>query len=196
MGISTIRRGLFREQCRFSTWKTNLPDKIKHCPDDILMRSIAYGNDPNEIESIIEDKINSSNSTVGSIEKLVAPLKKLKTDLDRNPVKNLLSDVRNFADSDTKVCLEINTKKKKHFYIDVFFFSERIVYSTAKLFIVYQVLLITHMKMQPMLFKAFNNATMNQLILVIFTILSKSVDQLMTLKNISNKIQANHRFER
>jgi len=103
MGVSTIRRQLFREQCRISTWKKNLPPEIEDCSDDILICSIAYGNNPDEVKPIIQEKINQPSSSNISIVKVIGPLKKIKVDLDRNREMNLFRKVRDFDDDDIDV---------------------------------------------------------------------------------------------
>ena len=64
---------------------------------------MAYGDDPNEVKSIIQEKIHKTNSTNGSLNNILGPLKKLKTELDRSEPPNLLRDVRSVENHEIDV---------------------------------------------------------------------------------------------
>jgi len=106
--VANIRRSANPEQCDFNRWKRNLPRDIQNCSKTVLSASMAYGNDPREVQSIIEMKMNSTNSnkdpTDTSLDNIIGPLKKLKKELDKNKSPNLFNDIRNFDDRDIGVC--------------------------------------------------------------------------------------------
>jgi hypothetical protein len=105
--VANIRHEKYPDQCDFTQWKRNLPRDIQKCPDSILRVSMAYGNDPQEIKSIIQTKMNQTNlnvnSTDPSLNNIIDPLKRLKRELDNNRQPNLFLAVRNIDDRDINV---------------------------------------------------------------------------------------------
>ncbi len=107
LDVANIRRKKYPDECNFNEWKTNLPRDIQNCPDSILRVSMAYGNDPNEIKSILQTKINNTNSNVNSTDPLlnniIGPLRRLKEELDNNQKPNLFRAVQNIDNRDINV---------------------------------------------------------------------------------------------
>jgi hypothetical protein len=69
-------------------WKTKLPPGIDVRHNSILLESMAYGDDPNDVKVVLQAKINKLNSnsdtnknedpTITSLKNIIEPLRKLK----------------------------------------------------------------------------------------------------------------------
>jgi len=105
--VTNIRRNKYPNECNFNEWKENLPRNVKDCPDAILRVSMAYGNDPHEVKSILQTKMNNTNSNVNStdpsLNNIIGPLRRLKQELDSNRKPNLFRAVQNIDGRDINV---------------------------------------------------------------------------------------------
>ncbi|CAF2399361.1 unnamed protein product [Rotaria sp. Silwood2] len=103
--VAKIRREYDPDQYDVEELKKQLPRDLQNCSESILRVSMAYGNDPQQIESIIQSKMNSINlnDNVNSIslDNIIEPLIKLKKDLKENPLKDIFGAVRNINDRNT-----------------------------------------------------------------------------------------------
>ncbi|CAF4532487.1 unnamed protein product [Rotaria sp. Silwood1] len=97
--VAKIRHDNDPNQHDIEELKAQLPRNLQNCSDSILRVSMAYGNDPEQIKPIIQSKMNSINSNDNidniSLDNIIEPLKMLKKDLERNPLKNIFNAVRN-----------------------------------------------------------------------------------------------------
>jgi hypothetical protein len=107
MEIANIKAEEDHDQYDVKDWKRQLPSNLRSCSDNVLRASMAYGNDPNKVETILEAKMNQNNSDENSgdtsLDKLTGPLTKLKKELDKNPLNNLFHAVRRINDGETDV---------------------------------------------------------------------------------------------
>ncbi|CAF0734955.1 unnamed protein product [Adineta steineri] len=97
--IAKIRRKRNPNRYELEQWKQQLPYEIKNCSDSILRVSMAYGDNPNQIKSVIQSKMNEINSNVDpmetSLENIAEPLRKLRSELERTPLTNVFRAVHN-----------------------------------------------------------------------------------------------------
>lgn len=63
---------------------------------------MAYGDDPQQVKSVIQAKM-SLLGPKNSIDSITEPLKSLKKDMERNPMPNMFSAVRNLKDRNANV---------------------------------------------------------------------------------------------
>ncbi|CAF0777363.1 unnamed protein product [Rotaria sordida] len=103
--VAKIKRDYDPYQCDIERLKAQLPHDIKNCPDSILRVSMAYGNDPQQIESVIKSKMkiidSNDNIDAGLLDNIIEPLKLLKKDMERNPIRNIFNAVHNINDHNT-----------------------------------------------------------------------------------------------
>ena len=90
-----------------NNWKRQLPRDVQNCPDSILRVSMAYGDDPHRIKSVIQTKINeinpNENPTDTSLDNITEPLIRLQRELEDHPLKNIFHAVRNINGRHTDV---------------------------------------------------------------------------------------------
>ncbi len=101
--VVNIRRKKNSNQCNIKQWKKDLPRDIQNCSDRILRESMAYGNNPSEVKSIIQSKMNSTSPTDTSLDGIIDPLKNLKKELKRSESPNLFRAIHKIDDSDSEV---------------------------------------------------------------------------------------------
>ena len=105
--VAALRQEANPEQCDINELKARLPRNLRDCPKAILQQSMAYGDNSDEIASIIESKMNDSNGngnpTDTSLENVIDPLKKLRKDMDKNRTRNLFKEIRQFPDNQIDV---------------------------------------------------------------------------------------------
>ena len=107
--VAKIRSGIDPDQCNPDRWKKDLPSNLRACPKGVLTASMAYGDNPRDVQSIIESKMNKTSSdgdvTDTSLDKIITPLKRLKRELDRNKSPNILKSIRELDDKNIDVSL-------------------------------------------------------------------------------------------
>ena len=105
--VGKIRSEIDPDQCDYDRWKRNLPSNLRTCSKGVLTASMAYGNNPRDVQSIIESKMNETNSdgdvTDTSLDKIINPLKRLKKELDRNKSPNIFKSIREFDEKNIDV---------------------------------------------------------------------------------------------
>ena len=124
-------------ECDINKLKRKLRSNLRDCPKTILQQSMAYGNNIDEIESIIESKMDGADGddeipTDTSIENLIDPLKMLKRDLDKTKSPPLFKDVRKFGDNqmDVSACSFSNQSLyRSAFSVQLVYFSARQIIS-------------------------------------------------------------------
>ena len=108
--VANLRCRLNPEQCNFDQWKRKLPRDIQHCSSAVLHASMAYGNSPVEVKSVIQSKMNEKDSdedpSETSLDNITDPLRMLKRELDKNKSPNLFHTVHGFDNCpvDVSVC--------------------------------------------------------------------------------------------
>ena len=109
--VAELRCEINPEQCDVEELKRKLPKDLRNCPKSILHQSMAYGNSPDELASIVKSKMNDTNGdenpTDTSLENIVGPLTKLKKDLDKNPARNIFKVIRQFNDDQIDVRIHV-----------------------------------------------------------------------------------------
>jgi hypothetical protein len=113
--VVNIRRKNNINQCNIKQWKKDLPRDIQNCSDRILRESMAYGNNPNEVKSIIQSKMNNTSPTDTSLDGIIDPLKTLKKDLERSEPPNLFRAIHKIDDSDIERADRLFYSEAHHF---------------------------------------------------------------------------------
>jgi hypothetical protein len=117
--VGKIRCSAHPDQCNFDRWKKDLPRDLRSCSKAVLTASMAYGNNPGEVQSIIETKMNDTNSdgdtTDTSLDNIISPLKRLKKELDRNKSPNLFKSIRDFDNRNINCANRLFFIEARHF---------------------------------------------------------------------------------
>lgn len=109
--VAEIRRSAHLIELDANQLKGKLRSNLRNCSTTIVQQSMAYGSNVDEIEPIVEWKMDNTNDdedqlpTDTSIENLVEPLKRLKRELDRIKTPALFKDVRKFGADQTDVSI-------------------------------------------------------------------------------------------
>ncbi|CAF2043353.1 unnamed protein product [Rotaria magnacalcarata] len=99
--VANVRRERKYKQLNIDQWKKNLPSDINNCPEHILKLAMAYGDDPNDVKAVLEEKMNESQEeTNTSLVKIIAPLKALKKELSGIRPPNLFQAVLNIKNNE------------------------------------------------------------------------------------------------
>jgi hypothetical protein len=105
--VSNIRRKKNPDRFNVDQWKKHLPQDVQKCPNVLLLLSMAYGDDSQQITPVLQAKMNitqsNTNPTDTSLDNLKEPLQKLQRDLDDNSSSNLFRAVRSVDNGDIDV---------------------------------------------------------------------------------------------
>lgn len=119
------------EQFNRQKWKEGLSSTINNCADSILDESMAYGDDPSQVEAIVQAKMkkdySSSNTSENrdpvdtSVDNIIDPLKKLRGKLCRPSPRDLFYAVLAVDEKEINVsffiCYQITKIKRESFEI-------------------------------------------------------------------------------
>ncbi|CAF1200057.1 unnamed protein product [Rotaria sordida] len=99
--VANIRRSRNSKQLNAEEWKTYLSQDNNNCPDSILEILMAYGDNPIQVKTVLQKKINEIESpTDTSLDKIIEPLKKLKKETsDFSASSNLFNTVLKIDDN-------------------------------------------------------------------------------------------------
>ncbi|CAF2076539.1 unnamed protein product [Rotaria magnacalcarata] len=117
--VTKIKANLNPDENDIEQWRNQLPRDIRNCPDCALRVSMAYGDNPQQIKSVIQSKMSINptdniNATV-SFDNLIEPLKKLNKDLESNPMRNLFFAVHNITDPNMDRLGRLFLSEARHF---------------------------------------------------------------------------------
>jgi hypothetical protein len=94
LAVAHIRRDKDPEHFEVDKWRRKLSSDLQNCTTNTLRLLMAYGNDPKQLETVLQLKMkennqndsdhSSKNCTGTSLDAIKKPLKRLKTDLDSN----------------------------------------------------------------------------------------------------------------
>ncbi|CAF4280622.1 unnamed protein product, partial [Adineta steineri] len=95
--VSSIRRDMNPGDLRTKKWINRLPDGFQLCSDSTLRLSMAYGDDPNQVLTILKEKMNKEDSIENpadtSLINITEPLKQINKVLKKKPSYNLFRAV-------------------------------------------------------------------------------------------------------
>ncbi|CAM4935235.1 unnamed protein product [Rotaria socialis] len=117
--VTKIKASISPHENDIEQWKKQLPRDIRNCPDCALRVSMAYGDNPQQVKSVIQSKMSLNptdniNATV-SFDNLIAPLKTLNKDLENNPMRNIFFAVRNIPDQNMNRLARLFLSEARHF---------------------------------------------------------------------------------
>ncbi|CAF4223067.1 unnamed protein product, partial [Adineta steineri] len=95
--VSKIRREINPVDLRTQNWINRLPDGFQLCSDSTLRLSMAYGDDPKQVLTILKEKMNKEGSTEDptdtSLINITEPLEQISKDLKKKSSYNLFRAV-------------------------------------------------------------------------------------------------------
>ncbi|CAF1234668.1 unnamed protein product [Adineta steineri] len=99
--VSRIRREINPRDLHPHYWKDRLPVDLQQCSDSVLRHSMAYGDDPNQVLTILKEKMNKEGSiedpTDALLINITEPLKQISKNLEKKPSYNLFRAVLDVA---------------------------------------------------------------------------------------------------